>query len=123
MVFRGANDTNKEFEDEYKHVLASSKFSMCPSGSGANSIRLWESLSYGSVPILLADTYILPPLRGFEWKDVLIVWKESELDTLHDYLKSFDVDRFTSMRARCVELFHAYFSPETFNRVILEYFA
>lgn len=45
---------------EYINVLLSSKFSLCPSGTGPNSIRLWESIEYGSIPVILADTLDLP---------------------------------------------------------------
>jgi hypothetical protein len=45
---------------EYKSVLAKSIFSLCPSGSGPNSIRLWESLGFGCIPVLLSDTLRLP---------------------------------------------------------------
>jgi len=45
---------------EYKSVLKESIFSLCPSGSGPNSIRLWESLGFGCIPVLLSDTLRLP---------------------------------------------------------------
>jgi hypothetical protein len=45
---------------EYVDSLCDSVFSLCPSGSGPNSIRLWESLGYGSIPVILSDTLRLP---------------------------------------------------------------
>jgi hypothetical protein len=45
---------------EYKQVLMNSKFSLCPSGSGPNSIRLWESLTFDTVPIIFSDRLALP---------------------------------------------------------------
>lgn len=50
---------NKESQ-EYRFILADSVFSLCPSGSGPNSIRLWESLSFGCVPVVFADDLALP---------------------------------------------------------------
>ena len=41
-------------------LLLNSKYTLCPSGSGPNSIRLWESLACGSIPIILSDTLDLP---------------------------------------------------------------
>jgi hypothetical protein len=43
-----------------KLLLLDSRFTLCPSGSGPNYIRLWESLACGCIPVLLADTLDLP---------------------------------------------------------------
>jgi hypothetical protein len=45
---------------EYKKALLESIFSLCPSGSGPNSIRLWETLAFNSIPIIFSDTMALP---------------------------------------------------------------
>lgn len=44
----------------YAEALQQSVFALCPSGSGPNSIRLWEALGYGAIPVILADTLSLP---------------------------------------------------------------
>ena len=50
------DEKHKKKTDFFNQLLLDSKFTLCPSGSGPNSIRLWESLACGSIPILLADT-------------------------------------------------------------------
>jgi len=45
---------------DYAAALQQSVFALCPSGSGPNSIRLWEALGYGTIPVILADTLRLP---------------------------------------------------------------
>ena len=45
---------------DYAKALQQSVFALCPSGSGPNSIRLWEALGYGAIPVILADTLRLP---------------------------------------------------------------
>jgi hypothetical protein len=44
----------------YAETLQQSVFALCPSGSGPNSIRLWEALGYGAIPVIQADTLALP---------------------------------------------------------------
>ena len=44
----------------YARTLQQSVFALCPSGSGPNSIRLWEALGYGAIPVILADSLALP---------------------------------------------------------------
>lgn len=47
-------------ENEYVEVLKKTQFSLCPSGTGPNSIRLWESIAFGCIPVILADDLRLP---------------------------------------------------------------
>ena len=47
--------------EEYKDVLARSRFSLCPRGHGASTIRFWESLQAGAIPVLIADDMKLLP--------------------------------------------------------------
>ena len=69
-------DVTKEEDVFYKQIMRESKFSLCPSGTGPNSIRLWESLSFGCIPIILSDTLCLPTISGIDYNDFCIIWKE-----------------------------------------------
>ena len=46
--------------ERFRQLLMESVFSLCPSGTGPNSIRLWESIGLGSIPVIIADTLALP---------------------------------------------------------------
>ena len=61
---------------EYDEVLLDSVFSLCPSGSGPNSIRLWESLGFGCIPVLLSD-YLRLPGTIEEWDAAIVRVPES----------------------------------------------
>jgi hypothetical protein len=47
-------------EQEFRRSLEQSIFVLCPSGTGPNSIRLWEAIGAGAIPVLLAETWIAP---------------------------------------------------------------
>lgn len=64
---------------EYIQILQNSKFSLCPSGTGPNSIRLWESIEMGVIPIILADTLDLPGDRKL-WQEACVLLPETEQD-------------------------------------------
>jgi hypothetical protein len=61
---------------EYREVLMESMVSLCPSGSGPNSIRLWESLSYGCIPLVFADSLALPGEQQL-WLEACVFMSES----------------------------------------------
>ena len=106
----------------YKEILSESKFSLCPSGSGPNSIRLWESLSYGSIPVILSDSLILPDC-GVDYNEYFIFWKEDELSTLYDYLKQINDETISKMSKKCVELYYAYFHIDSMHKSIEMFFS
>ena len=78
----------------YNQVLSDSIFSLCPSGAGPNSLRLWESLAIGSIPVILSDEYELPDIKnlaqgfGLSWKDAVVIFPEKDIDNLEQYLRS-----------------------------------
>lgn len=78
---------------EYINVLQSSKFSLCPSGTGPNSIRLWESIEYGAIPVILADTLDLPGDDAL-WQDACLFIKESKdaIKTITDVIDKIVAD-------------------------------
>ena len=100
------NIDNKHLNNtyEYNSLLLRSRFSLCPSGSGPNSIRFWESLAVGSIPILLSDSLELPYHNL--WKDTIIELNENELETLPKVLKSIDENKEHDMRKNCIKLYN-----------------
>ena len=96
---------------KYNQVLINSRFSLCPSGSGPNTIRLWESLAVGSIPVILADTYELPeldPRLGLEWKDVVLTVPENQVAQVPEILRSLvesSREREFEMRRNCLRVY------------------
>ncbi len=50
----------EEKEVLYSDIMRNTVFSLCPSGSGPNTIRFWESLMLGCVPVVLSDMWRAP---------------------------------------------------------------
>ena len=44
----------------YRRALQTSDFTLCPAGSNVESYRIYEAMSYGSVPILQRQPIIKP---------------------------------------------------------------
>ena len=91
-------DTN-----QYNLTLLNSRFSLCPSGSGPNSIRFWESLAIGSIPILLADTLELP--QHELWEKAILRIPEKDLETVPIVLENITNDEENSMRENCLKIY------------------
>ena len=72
----------------FAEILRRSKFVLCPRGQGLSSIRLYETLSAGRVPIILADRW-WPP-SGPHWDNFSVRWPERRVDELPRYLESIE---------------------------------
>ena len=102
------NGDEKHFtkEDLYKDLLKNSRYTLCPSGTGPNSIRFWEALGAGSIPIILSDQMTLPdnPL----WKESVIRIKEENVENIPQIISEISIETEQKMRKNCIELYKFY---------------
>jgi hypothetical protein len=129
--FQVYNDYKKKTTDSdavitYNKLLSSTRFSLCPVGAGPNTLRLWESLAVGSIPVLLSDSHELPaivrfaPGSNWRWEDALIFHPENELNQLDNRLKNIDVIEQNKRQQLCRSLYEASRSITCFGRVQVE---
>ena len=88
----------------YNALLINSRYTLAPSGSGPNSIRFWEALGSGSIPVLLADTLELPEHEL--WKDAIVFLKERDIGLLPEKLSEISVERERMMRENCLKIYY-----------------
>lgn len=88
----------------YNELLLNSRYSLCPSGSGPNSIRFWESLACGSIPVLLSDTLELP--KDIDWNNTIVILKENDIFNIENILKTITTEKEEIMRQNCVNVYN-----------------
>lgn len=103
----------------YAEALQQSVFALCPSGSGPNSIRLWEALGYGAIPVIFADTLSLPGDPDLWGQAVLVVPETPEaVAALPGQLEALrsegsgDGSRLAAMQAAGQQLWQRYGLPD-----------
>ncbi len=90
--------------DRYNEVISDSIFSLCPAGAGPNTLRLWESMAVGSIPVVISDRHELPQLPALHgsalvgWEDVVVFHLEDEIDTLDAKLRAITDAQRTEMQ-------------------------
>lgn len=67
----------------YRKLLINSKFSFCPRGTGANTIRFYESLSTGSIPIVFNNIKVAKEIEPY-----IIRYDINKIDYLPEYLNT-----------------------------------
>lgn len=106
--------------NSYIEILTNSEFSLCPSGSGPNSIRLWESLSYSSIPIILSNHMVLPEIEE-NWQDVCVFWSEQScIKKLYFYLKTIPLEKIQSMKKLGRTIYEKYLFQENFAHLLFQ---
>ena len=88
----------------YNSILLRSRYSLCPSGSGPNSIRFWESLAVGAIPVLLADTLRLP--EHPKWNDAILRIPEINVQSIPEILSSITQEDEENRRKTCIEIYN-----------------
>jgi hypothetical protein len=87
----------KEKETLYLDTMSNTIFSLCPSGSGPNTIRFWESLMLGCIPVVQSDQWRAP---SFLNKKNIIFLREDEhslnewIEWVSNQFQSSDLSKF-----------------------------
>ena len=102
----------KEQIRTYNELLSDSIFSLCPAGAGPNTLRLWESLGAGSIPVVLSDRYEFPDIKKMgmshmSWHQCILSIPEKEIRHIHPTLKHYSRQELESMQENGGRLFRA----------------
>jgi hypothetical protein len=109
----------KEYSREYKEILARSRFALCPRGSGPSTIRFWEALQAGAIPVLISDDMSLP--AEVNWDEAIVRIKEKDMHLFQQVLVSITKEQEEQMRKKCLEI-HKRFSGDNFVSTIRHYY-
>ena len=101
---------------QFKEVLGRTRFALCPRGYSASSMRLFEAMQAGCVPVLISDRIVLP--EGPDWEAFCVRVPEAEVASIPSVLEAME-DRFESMAPLARAAWEQYFSPEsTFESLV-----
>jgi hypothetical protein len=97
-------------------TLLRSKFSLCPRGAGASSLRLFESLRLGVAPVIASDQWIFP--EGPRWRELSVIIKDRHLREIESIVSEHEAD-FERMGRLARQAHEEYFSDAVyFNYVV-----
>lgn len=115
----------KSPEDQKRHSLLfretmeSSNFALCPRGTGPGTLRFWEALCFGCIPVVISDDWQLPETI-YNWDDI-IIRVEASADTMSNIPESIRaVTNIAERQQKCREIFMQ-FSQEGFITPILKW--
>ena len=78
----------RDEKQSYAEFIRRTRFVLCPRGQGVGSMRLFEVLKAGRVPVVISDDYVLPTLRGkTSWSDAALFVQEHRLHEIPDLVR------------------------------------
>jgi glycosyltransferase involved in cell wall biosynthesis len=96
---------------EYTRTLARSDFTLCPSGFGRTSFRMYEALAMGSIPVYIyKDTPWLPYQTQIDWNRCALLVERRDIGTVPSLIASISDDDIRQRRDYIDSLYDRFFS-------------
>lgn len=115
ITYHGDPAERAKFWAEYADAIANAKFSLCPRGRGAGSIRLYESMKMGRACVILSDDWHAD--EDIAWDEFSIRIAERDVANLPEILDR-NANRAVEMGARARQVWEEKFSESVrFHRV------
>jgi hypothetical protein len=105
-----------DYDRRYAELIKASKFILCPRGLSASSVRLFETMRMGRVPVILSDDWIAPP--GPTWEEFAIRIPEKDVGGIPQLLEKRE-PAAVAMGERARKEWENWFSDEVlFHRLV-----
>ena len=118
-------DLLSDHVQEYERIMSEHCFSLCPRGSGIDSVRFYESCAYGRIPVVVGDNLFL----GHDNYDMSFVIQLSDKSSIEYLEKEFNkiycmsgeeiIQRCVMARRYFEDVIKPYFTDPT--KMFLEY--
>jgi hypothetical protein len=105
----------KEFEEN----ILSSHFTICHRGSGNFSMRFYQTLSAGRIPILLNTDMTLPFEDEIPWNDIIVMETTQEA-LIERIMYVWNNKNILELQTRCRDIYEHYFrGTRYFDKILL----
>ncbi|CAN5155472.1 hypothetical protein BH20VER2_BH20VER2_16400 [soil metagenome] len=107
-----------DYHRRYAEITQQSKFVLCPRGLSVSSIRLFETMQMGRVPVILSDDWGEPP--GPLWEEFSVRVPEQDCARLPQILEAREHEAF-EMGKRARQEWLQWFSEESAFHTVAEW--
>ncbi len=115
-TYHGEPGKRARFWQEYADSMADGRFSLCPRGRGAGSIRLFESMKMGRACVIISDDW--QPNEHVPWSEFSIRVAENDAERIPEILER-EAHRAAEMGGRARLAWEEHFSEQVrFHRIV-----
>lgn len=97
-----------KIQKEFAKVIGQSLFVICPRGAGSSSLRLFEVMMAGRVPVIISDNWV--PIEQIPWSEFSITVSENKLKDIDSIVRQYK-PLGKEMAKKSREAWETYLSP------------
>jgi hypothetical protein len=112
-AFWGGKPQDAGLMTDFWNNMLQNQFALAPRGGGNFSMRFYQALSVGRIPVLINTNMTLPFSNLIPWKD-FIVFEKNEKQCVRRLREIFDAGKVVAVQKMCYQMFHDYLSPRVF---------
>lgn len=105
---------------EFVQNIFDTNYTVCMRGGGNWSLRFYETLCLGRIPVFVNTDCLLPFCDRINFKDYFVWVEKSDISTIDrkiaEFQNRFTSDEFHEAQRKCRELWETYFSRDGFYR-------
>ena len=114
----------EEARKEFIEKIKDSDFSLAVKGDGNYSLRFYEILSLGRIPVLIDTDCLLPMEDKIKYDDFILRVDYKKIDKIDqiisDYYKKLKGDNFVTMQEKAREMFSKYLNIRSFFVIVFK---
>lgn len=107
-------DKEKTKQDFYENIN-NSHFTLCINGLGNFSIRFYQTLSCGRIPVFLETDTILPFSNKIDWDNIIIKDKNPK-NLVKKIIKCYQNEDIIEKQKKCLKIFQEYFTIDAYSK-------
>lgn len=117
--FWGGKPHDPQLVREFQDNIKNSHFTLCNRGAGNFSMRFYETLSAGRIPLILDTDLVLPYEDKINWDDFIIKGKTEDeiVDKLLDWWETKDI---ILAQRTCRKIYEEYFGQKSSINKLIE---
>jgi hypothetical protein len=114
--FYSSSISKQEPSRDYLDHLKLNPYILCVRGSGNYSIRLYEAMAAGRIPIIIDSDCVFPLENEIDWKSISVMVSISEIDSISDIIAEFHEsisdNQFLDLQKNIRATWEKYLRPE-----------
>jgi hypothetical protein len=111
--FWGGDPHNSNLIDNFIKNIQESHFTICNRGNGNYSMRFYQTLSLGRIPVLIDTDLIFPFEDKIDWNEIIIIG-QNETDVINKIKYWWKTKNINEIQLKCKKTFDIYFNHKTF---------
>ncbi len=116
----GIKELNATFRQQYVENIVNTDYTLCVRGYGNNSMRFFEALCCGRIPVLLNTDCVLPYDFLIDWKNYCVWVEEKDINRIPEKILEFhnklSDEEFKALQKAIRNIWKTYFTPQGFYK-------